>query len=178
MPEIYQPAEDSFFLNEFVEREMQNLKDKNNIKVLDMGSGSGIQGQTCIDLDVSPQNLTLVDINPSSINFLKNKFPMSKIIQSNLFERLKERYDIIIFNPPYLPEDKFDKEKDTTGGKRGNEIINEFLRQAKKYLSKSGGILLLTSSFTKNINWQKYKKILLGKKKIFFEDIYVWKLMQ
>jgi len=84
---------------------------------------------------------------------------------------------LIIFNPPYLPREKHDEGKDTTGGKNGSEIINKFLNQAKAHLNKNGKILLLTSSFTKNINWLDYKKELLGTKSLFFEELYVWELV-
>ncbi|HTZ42165.1 MAG TPA: methyltransferase [Candidatus Omnitrophota bacterium] len=177
MPEIYQPAEDSIFLNEFVEKEISKLKNKSKMKILDMGSGSGIQAGTAIDGDIPPENLTLADINPDSVNFLKSEFPESKVILSDLFSGLKkEKYGLIIFNPPYLPENKFDKKPDTTGGEKGSEAINKFLKQAKSHLSAKGIILLLTSSFSKGIIWGNYRKTLLGEKKIFFEELHVWKL--
>ncbi|HOW37173.1 MAG TPA: methyltransferase domain-containing protein [Candidatus Pacearchaeota archaeon] len=178
--EIYQPAEDSFLLAECVKYFLESSKiNKKEIKVLDMGSGSGIQSTNLINQDVSERNIVLVDINPDTISFLKKKFTNSKIILSNLFEKLnseKNKFDLILFNPPYLPENKFDKGLDTTGGKNGSEVINNFLVQAKKYLSKNGKIIVLTSSLTKKINWQDYKKKCIGKKRIFFEILYVWEL--
>ena len=175
MSGIYQPSEDSFLLSEFVKEEIK----KNNItKVLDMGSGQGIQAETSIKSGINPESIVLVDINQEAIKSLKKKFPKSKIILSDLFSGIsrKSGFDLIIFNPPYLPENKFDKEPDTSGGKNGSGIINQFLEQAKKYLSENGRILLLTSSFTKGIGWQNYNKELLGKRRIFFENLYVWRL--
>jgi release factor glutamine methyltransferase len=173
MMEIYQPAEDSFFLSQFARDE---IKKRSFSRILDMGSGSGIISQICIDVGTAPKNLTLADINPNAIKSLKQKFPSSKIIQSNLFDKINGKYDMIIFNPPYLPDDKFDKNLDTSGGKKGSEIINRFLEESQHHLANNGEILLLTSSLTKDINWLNYKRILLGKKKIFFEELYVWKL--
>ncbi len=173
MSGIYQPAEDSLFLSEFVKKEVKKLKSS---KVLDMGSGSGIQAQTCIDSGFPEKDLTLADINSDAIKHLKNKFPNSKIIKSNLFDKLGDRYDLIIFNPPYLPDDKFDKKSDTSGGREGSEIINKFLKEARNHLVISGEIFILTSSLTRDINWLNYTKKLLGKKRIFFEELYIWKL--
>ncbi len=175
MSEIYQPAEDSVLLAEFVKKE---IKENNLMKVLDMGSGSGIQADVCIASGTNPRNITLADIDRRAAAILKKKFPLSKVICSDLFEKIRGKFDIIIFNPPYLPDNKFDKKADTSGGKKGSEIINKFLKDAKKYLSEKGKILLITSSFTKNIDWQDYDKELLEKKRVFFEEIYVWKLMK
>ncbi len=173
--QIYRPAEDSFLLAESVKKEILQNHPK---KILDMGSGSGIQAETAIKAGAEEKNVFLVDINPLAIAYLKNKFPKSEVIRSDLFEKLKtsSRFNLIIFNPPYLPDDEFDIGIDTAGGEKGSEITNEFLEQAKKHLSGNGKIILLTSSLTKGINWKSYKKKLLGKKKIFFEELYVWEL--
>ena len=171
MPEIYFPAEDSYLLSEVLKKQKINSKDK----ILDMGAGTGIQAKSLLS-KLNSENITLADINSTAIKFLRKKFPKSKTIKSNLFQNIKSKFDIIIFNPPYLPAHKFDKKSDTTGGKKGGEIINKFLRQTKKHLNKKGRIFLLTSSLTKGILWNGYQKKLLAKKRIFFEELYVWKL--
>jgi HemK-related putative methylase len=176
MSEIYQPEKDSYLLSKILKKEIQNK----NIKILDMGSGSGIQAKTLIKLNVPSENLTLVDINKKAIKNLKKDFLNSKVICSDLFENLpKEKFDLIIFNPPYLPEDKDEPKNSrlaTTGGILGSEKINKFLKQAKEYLGNQGKIYLLTSSLTKGINWKSWKKKLLIKEKIFMEELYVWEL--
>lgn len=175
---IYQPREDSLFLSKFVKEEIQN---ENSGKILDMGSGTGIQAKTCIEFGINPENLTLVDINKESIKFLKTKFPDSKIIHSDLFENIKGKFSLIIFNPPYLPEDLQelkDSKLATTGGKKGSEVINKFLIESKKHLEENGKIILLTSSLTKEINFLDYKKKLLGKKKLFFEQLFVFEISE
>ena len=89
------------------------------------------------------------------------------------------RFDLIIFNPPYLPEDFLEPESSrilTTGGKKGNEIINEFLKQAIHYLNKNGKIFLLVSSLSGEIDFLDYKKKILAKRKLFFEELIIWEL--
>ena len=171
--EIYEPAEDSFLLAQQVK---YFVKKNNPKKILDMGAGSGIQTEACIDGGLKERNLTLVDINPLAVKLLETKFSKAKIIESDLFKEVKGKFNLIIFNPPYLPESKHDKERDTTGGKTGSEVINSFLHQAKPHIEKNGKILLLTSSLTKNIDWNNFKKNLLSEKKIFYEELYVWEL--
>lgn len=173
MPEVYQPAEDSVFLSDFAIKEIRKRKPN---KILDLGSGSGFQSKVLIENGIPSENIVLSDVNKDAINKLREEFPKSKVITSDLFDKIKGKFDLIIFNPPYLPDSKFDAELDTSGGKKGSNIINEFLGHAKKYLSKEGKILILTSSFTKGINWKDYSKKLLGKRKLFFEELYVWEL--
>jgi release factor glutamine methyltransferase len=178
MPKIYSPAEDSFLISFVIKKEVPKLISKNlNLKVLEIGSGSGIQLKALLDSGIKKQNIFACDINSNAVEHCK-RLGFNCII-SNLFKNIKGKYDLIIFNPPYLPKDKLeDKESRlaTTGGKRGGEIINKFLLQAKNHLTKKGVIFLLTSSLTKGINWKEYKKKIISKQKLFFEELYVWEL--
>lgn len=183
---VYIPQEDSFLLQEQVKEYILKQKAKRaigGIKVLDMGSGSGIQAQTCIKAGVKKENVLCADIDKETIYHLKKE--KLRVIKSNLFSKIKKnkenKFNLIIFNAPYLPEDKYDKQVDTTAGKKGNEIIISFLKQAKNYLKKEGSILLLFS------NLSKPKTILTCSKKLdykskklaeqsmgFFEKIFVY----
>jgi len=68
----------------------------------------------------------------------------------------------------------------TTGGEKGHEIIEKFLRDAKPHLNKDGKILLLFSSLSGKVIplFKKfgYKSKKLSEKKLFFETIYVYLL--
>lgn len=175
MPHIYQAAEDSYLLAEEVKK---FIKKNNPEKILDMGSGSGIQAQTAINGGANPKNIVLADINPEAIKILKKRFSKSKIIKSDLFSKIKDKFDLIIFNPPYLPIDEYDKERDTTGGKKGSEIINKFLILVHKSLKKKGRILLLVSNLTKGLNFKGYHKKMLSKSNLFFEELYIYVLWE
>lgn len=172
--EIYLPAEDSFLLSDIIEKEIMKLSDKKEIKTLEIGCGSGIQLQTLFKKGIKKENIFSCDINSEAVKHCKNLGFQS--IKSDLFEKIKGKFNLIIFNPPYLPSHKFDREKDTTGGKKGSETINKFLKQAKSHLAKTGKIFLLTSSYTKGIKWGAWKKRLVAQKKLFFEELYVWEL--
>ena len=130
-----------------------------------------------LSLEVKKENIFSCDINPESVRHcIKLGF---NCIKSDLFKNISGRYDLIVFNPPYLPEDKSEPKNSrvaTTGGKKGSEVINKFLIQAKKHLEKNGKIFLLTSSFTKGIDFSGYKRTLLEKRKFFFEKLFVWEL--
>jgi release factor glutamine methyltransferase len=171
---MYSPREDSYILSSVLKEYLMGKR--KNIEILDMGSGSGIQAKTCLDLRF--KNVLCADIDKEAIKHLrKNKF---MAVHSDLFSNIKSKFDLILFNPPYLPEHKYDKEKDTTGGKFGYETILRFLEQAKKHLEKDGRILLLFSSHSKPRFIKKQAKSLgyaynlLAGKRIFFECLFVY----
>ncbi|MCX6746582.1 MAG: methyltransferase [Candidatus Pacearchaeota archaeon] len=177
---IYSPAEDSYLMSKILENNLPELIKQNpDLKFLEIGTGNGIHLQTALDLRIKKENIFSSDINQEAVSHCKSLG--FNCIHSDLFENFKKemKFSLIIFNPPYLPEDSKeprDSRIATTGGKKGSETINKFLEQAKNYLDKNGKIFLLTSSFTKGINFKGYKKRLLEKKKLFFEEICVWEL--
>ncbi|MEM3405719.1 MAG: methyltransferase [Candidatus Pacearchaeota archaeon] len=181
---VYIPEEDSYFLSEIIEKELKLIinNKKKNLIFLDMGCGSCIQALKASKF-INKKNIFCVDIEKEAIK--KAKELNFNSIRSNLFnnKRLKNRkYDIIAFNPPYLPCNKYDNEKDICGGERGDEIILKFLDQAKKYLRRSGIIFLLFSSLTPKkriINKiKKYYEIeKIYKKNLFMETLFIYKLL-
>ena len=189
MSSIYLPAEDSYLLLKVLGQEIPKLIKKNSdLKFLEIGSGSGIILETAKKLGIKQEHILGVDINQQAVNHCQSLG--FNCIYSNLFETFKGglivkgnlvplQFDVIVFNPPYLPKDSrepTDSQLATTGGFQGSEIINEFLKEAENYLEKNGKIFLLTSSLTKGIKWLDYKKKLLGKEKLFFEQLFVWEL--
>ena len=178
---IYEPNEDSFLLRNFVLEYAHG-------KVLDMGTGSGIQAEAALK---KASEVLAADINPEAVSFCQDKGIQA--IQSDLFENVEGKFDVIIFNPPYLPlereyagitftEEDFNYVNDIAlvGGKHGWETIDRFLQQAKLYLKKDGKILLSFSSLSGGVEsfmekyGYKFKKI--GEQRIFFEELYVYLL--
>jgi len=171
---IYSPEEDSYLLSDAIYSEVKKLLKKNsNLRCLEIGMGSGIQLLTLKKAGVKKENIYGVDINIDSVK-LCQKLGFNSI-HSDLFSNVQGRYDLIIFNPPYLPisNNKEDSESQliTTGGKMGSEILNKFLIDSKKYLEKNGKIYILVSSLTQSINFLDYKKKTINSKKIFFEEL-------
>ena len=177
---IYSQSDDSYLMQEVLKEYSKKFFKNPNYKILEIGAGSGILAKTLIELKIKRKNIFLTDIDKKTIQHLRKNFKKVNIIKSDLFKKIpKQKFDLIIFNPPYLPEDELeDKEsrRATTGGKYGSEIINRFLIQSKSYLTKNGNILLLTSSLTKRINLKNFRKKKIAEKKIFFETLFVWKL--
>src|SRR3989344_2557860 len=133
---IYEPAEDSFLLEKYVK-----IYSRGN--VLDMGCGSGIQSLA------SKGNVLSVDINEEAVEFCKQRG--LNAIQSDLFSNINGKFDLIIFNPPYLPKDNDEDPESaliTTGGKTGMEILERFFYEVREYLKKI--VLILSYLKLKN----------------------------
>ena len=176
---IYSPEEDSYLLEKVLIKKIPyEIKNKSNLKFLEIGVGSGIQLVAVEKVGVKKENIFGVDLNLDAVKHCKNLG--FNCFESDLLKNVQGKFDVVVFNPPYLPEDKEHEDEEskliTTGGEKGSEIINEFLIQAKEYLTKSGKIFLLISSLTKEINWSGYKKELVEEKKLFFEKLEVWEL--
>ena len=146
---IYQPAEDSYLLQESVKKYAFG-------RVLDMGTGSGIQALTAIE-NPNVKEVAAVDIDEEVVGKLNEKVQKRrtrkiKVIRSDMFANVEGHFNTIIFNPPYLPQDKIGKEliEDAAlyGGKHGWEISEKFFNEVSKYLFPDGKILFLFSSLT------------------------------
>ena len=181
MSEIYELAEDSFLLSDTLKKEIPKLLKKNkNLKFLEVGCGSGINLQTASNLGVKKENIFGTDINGKAVTHCKKLG--SNCFKSDLFSNIKgRRFDVIVFNPPYLPLDKREPKSSrlaTTSGKKGNELTLRFLKQAKIYLNKKGKILIITSSLSSKINFKAigYKTKEIAHKKLFFERLSVVEL--
>ena len=117
-----------------------------NKTVIDMGCGSGIQGITTAlngAKEVFFSDISKPAIKNTIANIKQNKLSKkTKVFQGNLFEKIKIKADLIIFNHPFF-EDKLPKNTisaslaDSNGG-----LINIFLENAKSHLKKNAKIIM------------------------------------
>ena len=89
-----------------VEVILKILKNNNIKNLLEIGCGSGIVSIT-LDLETKGQvYITAVDISPQAIkntNVNKNNLKSNiKILESDLFDEINEKFDLIYSNPPYI----------------------------------------------------------------------------
>ena len=171
---MYKPAEDSELMAEFLPIIIQKERPA---RFLDMGCGSGIQSRVAIKAGIKKESILAVDIDSDALKETGKLGVQTR--KSDLFENIKEKFDLIALNPPYLPEHEREKGRDTTGGKHGWEAIERFLHKAKGHLTENGKILLLFSSLT---NKEKVESLiqengfsfrLLAVQKHFQEELYL-----
>ena len=174
---MYHPSEDSELLARVLE---VTIRREGPASFLDMGCGTGIQSKTAISCGVKKESIIAADIDEESVE--ETAKLGVRALKSDLFENIHQKFDLIAFNPPYLPEDKHDKGKDTSGGREGHETIARFLNQAKSHLTQEGIIILLFSSLSgKNriseiMEKEGFSFKELARAKFFMEEIYVFKL--
>ena len=203
MFEVYEPMEDSFML-------LGHVKKHSNGFVLDVGTGSGIQAiaasekaKLVIGIDISRDAIKLAKENAFKQNvkntyfFKSNMFDSFKRIQAkkqfknNFLKEIKNKkipdfiekkilFDLIIFNSPYLPQDKGIEDKSIYGGIKGHETLERFLSKVSEYLKENGKILIVFSSLTKK---EKVDELLqnhcfefrqIDEEKLFFETLFVY----
>ncbi len=174
--DLYEPREDSFLLAEQVKKYARG-------KVLDMCTGSGIQAVAAAKKK-SVTSVLAVDINKKALAYAHKKNHHKKItfLRSDLFSNVKETFDTIICNPPYLPNEPKLKDIALDGGRHGYEFTARFLNEAGPFLAKNGIILLVFSSLTNKptVNDVIAKKGFvfnqLASQKFDYEGLFVYKL--
>jgi release factor glutamine methyltransferase len=162
-PEVYDPSEDSFLLLEAIQVTPEDV-------VLEIGTGCGL-----IALEASRQGARVIctDINPYALRLTRNNVKKNKHLligsiearKGDLFTVVKdgELFDIILFNPPYLPtseKEKVDRWFDmaTDGGKDGLVVTKRFLKDVQKYLSSNGRAYFVFSSLSDRSKLEEYLK--------------------
>jgi release factor glutamine methyltransferase len=168
---VYKPSDDSYLLLKHVEELVRG-------NVLDMGTGSGIQAIAAA-LKPDVEYVLAVDINPEAVEAAKERATHAGVISkmrflaSDLFTNVKERFDWIIFNPPYLPSEWDIEDPTWNGGDNGGKTIERFLEGAASHLVLGGSILMIVSSET-GLNKVDYGYVwnVLEEKTLFFETLY------
>jgi release factor glutamine methyltransferase len=179
-PNVYEPAEDTFIL-------LENLRVERSDRVLEIGTGTGI---IAIKASMNSRMVVATDINPYAIecateNIIANKSFNIEIRKGNLFEPVKgEKFDLILFNTPYLPTDDEEKINDELnaawdGGVDGRMLIDRFIEGLPNYFNQGGIVQMVQSSLSDvNMTLKKlenlgFKVSVTARKKVFFEEIAV-----
>ena len=150
-----------------VDKAIEIVAEENIGNVADVGTGSG-----CIILSIAKEvyerNLSLAksikwiatDISENALTVAKEnsenlftKREMSvNFLHGDLLSPIRERVDLIISNPPYIPQPtyealevnvrEFEPKGALLGGETGIEIINQLFSEAKERLN-TGGIIMI-----------------------------------
>lgn len=142
--QVYQAAEDSHLLATTAVERIESDE-----RVLDVGTGSGYVAATVQE----ETNATVVgtDINPHACRQAREHG--IEIVRTDLLSGIRGPFDVVLFNPPYLPTDP-DQEWDDwmeyalSGGPDGRAVINPFLDDLSTVLDTNGRGYLLASTLS------------------------------
>ena len=195
-----------FFVNEdvlvprsdteiLVEEAISLIKEQNKKDILELCTGSGIiaislakylENINITATDISDKALDIARKNESRL--LENK--AINFIQSDMFENINNKFDIIVSNPPYIKSEvikdynlKYEPKLALDGGEDGLKFYNIIINEGYNYL-KDRGIIALEIGYDQREkvieiakNTEKYKNIEF-KKDLFGNDriiiLYTW----
>lgn len=147
---VYEPREDSLLIAKVLEEELKGDKTKNEKinSVLEIGCGSGLLSIIAAKRGC---DILAADIDSTAVRCAKRNAELNntkiKAVQSNLFNDIEGKFGLIVFNPPYLPEEQTEDSRAWAGGKN-LEVITRFIKEARQHLADNGKILTVVSSLS------------------------------
>ena len=142
---------------ELIYRVVEYVKasNKNNFKILDLCTGSGIIAIT-LKKELSQFSIDVVasDISEEAIKVAKENAQShdatTKFIQSDIFNNIADKFDIIVSNPPYIDRKdevtmqdnvlKYDPHLALFAEEEGMYFYRKIIEQANDYLNENGVI--------------------------------------
>lgn len=161
------------------------LKNYTPNSALDMGCGSGYLAMVLRKNGVP--SVWAVDhhlpaIKCTKLNIKQNNLVGIKVLQSDLFSAFPKsiKFDLVVFNQPYYPEQKTIFGMGQEGGKK---IIQKFLKAVKKHLGEKGIIIMPFSEMAGEENnpchiarWLGYTGKTIFKLKNKYGEHYIYEL--
>lgn len=139
------PRVETEYLVDLLKKE--NLQNK---KVLDLCCGSG-----AIGISIAKNynaKVTCSDISKKALEFTRKNAQINEVnidvLESDLFENINEKFNLIVSNPPYIPTTeilhldenvrKYEPNIALDGGEDGLYFYRKIIEESIKYLAKNG----------------------------------------
>ncbi|MDR3282683.1 MAG: methyltransferase [Candidatus Methanoplasma sp.] len=170
--EVYPPSDDSYLLIESLEMRAEE-------RVLEIGCGCGIVSIHCAK---NGARVTCGDVNSRAVTLTKRNAALNDIRldvrETDVYSRISEVFDTIIFNLPYLPvNDEGLLALAWSGGDDGMGPLPELLDYAPYHLEEGGRVVIVVSSLMEgdrlNAFLSSYNVRVLGELPLFFEKLRV-----
>jgi release factor glutamine methyltransferase len=181
--DVYEPAADTELL-------VKSLRLREGERVLEIGTGTGVVAIHCAKHGC---RVTATDVVSEALELARENFGQNTVEvdlrEGDMFDPVEGRFDVIIFNPPYLPTAKEDLtdsplDKALDGGLDGTDITLRFLSRLNDYLSDHGRAYFVVSSLqdSDKIEGELHRQHLVARRreseKFDFETISVLEVRQ
>ena len=140
-----------------VENALELTKQKNKLRILDIGIGSG-----CILISILKEKKTFygtgIDVSKKCLNISKinalnqNVYSRLKLFKSNVDKFFQGKYDLIVSNPPYINKRdlkylerdvaNFEPRLALNGGLDGLSEIRKVIKKSSELIKKNGKFIL------------------------------------
>jgi len=172
---VYRPSDDTFLMLDAICDYPFNGKN-----ALDVGTGSGILG---LFAAIQGAAVTVADIDELALRHVTRAARSLGVrvnaIVSDLFARVDGQFDVVLFNPPYLPS-LVPVDVTVDGGWRGVAVIESFLHELAVHLKMNGTAFLLVSSLNgPSALMEKHREFsyeVQKRRTLFFEELLVLRL--
>lgn len=170
---MYFPSDDSIFLSDIVNQYHGQL-------ALEVGTSSGI---ILKELSKNFRIAIGTDLDLNSLIHSQSILKNDNLICCDAASALHNvMFDLIVTNPPYLPNNPNHVDKTIDGGPSGIEVSIHILTSALDKLTKTGKILIVVSSFS---NKKKLERFIvennlvmkqIAKKNLFYESLEIMEI--
>lgn len=163
-----------------------NINVTSDDRVLDMGTGSGIQA---VNAGQTASNVVAIDINPEAVKSAKNNVKTNglenvvTVLEGDLFSPLNsaDKFNVILFTPPYMTG-KAGTAFDHALYDPDKELIKRFFNKAREFIKPDGYVQMLYSSIadpdealkiSRDLGW---KHVLMAQERTWSEIFLIYKL--
>ena len=126
-------------------------------EIVDVGTGSGCLAVS-IACELPRAHITAVDVSAAALEVARRNAARHSVaeritfVQTSLFDGLSTRADLIVANPPYVPDQaaahlqvevvRYEPHQAVFGGRDGLEVMRPLLRDAGAYLAPQGRLVV------------------------------------
>ena len=147
--DVYRPSDDTFLLADTVAQHARP-----GLRFLEVGCGAGLVSMVAARAGCA---VTCTDANPQAVELAKHNAKQNGVrveaVETDLLAGLAGPFDLVAFNPPYLPTDPDERLPGVInlafdGGRDGNETVLRFADQLARLRPLPACVLVIHSSLS------------------------------